>query len=108
MTSPVTIVGAGLGGVARAAGGAARSRMSSTFGLGEAAESGRQAAWNAMNGNAANGSTPAEVGGSMPGWARAMKSQVAARQHGQAAIHTIQQGDRGGHGANPNIKERED
>ena len=101
-------IGAGLGGVARAAGGVASSRMSASFGLGEAAESGRQAAWRAMNGSTASGSAPQEPDRSIPGWARAMKSQAATRQHGQASIHTIQQGDRGGHGANPDIKERED
>src|SRR3546814_15560828 len=42
-------VGAGLGGIARAAGNAARSRASGTLGLGDAAAEGRQAAWNAVN-----------------------------------------------------------
>ena len=102
-------VGAGLGGMARAAGGAARSRMSSAFGLGEAAASGRQAAWNAMNGAPAAGSADAGADGrGVPGWARAMKTEAAARHHRQTAIHTVQQGDRGGNGATPDIKERDD
>jgi P-type conjugative transfer protein TrbJ len=102
-------VGAGIGGMARAAGGGAKSRMSESFGVGQAAESGRQAAWKAMTGtsdaaNADAGSDPR----AMPGWARAMKTEAAARHHRQAAIHTLQQGSGGGHGATPDIKERDD
>jgi type IV secretion system protein TrbL len=102
-------VGAGMSGMARAAGGAARSRMSGALGLGEAAESGRQAAFNAMTGRNASGGG-GETGGAsaMPDWAQSMKAQASTRHHGQAAIHTIQQGDRGGHSASPDIKERED
>ena len=102
-------VGAGMSGMASAAGSAARSRMSAALGLGEAAESGRQAAFNALTNRTAP--TPADADGasvSIPGWARAMKAQQSTRHHGQAAMHAIQQGDRGGHGATPDIKERED
>lgn len=105
-------VGAGLGAVARAAGGAARSRMSGALGLGEAAESGRRAAFNAMaartDARAAASSDAGAGASSVPGWARAMKAQASKRHHSQAAIHTINQGDRGGHGAAPDIKERDD
>ncbi|MGV7120452.1 P-type conjugative transfer protein TrbL [Sphingopyxis sp. 550A] len=104
-------VGAGMSGVAQAAGSAAKSRMSSALGIGEAAESGRQAAFNAMTGRAAAAGAAGETGSeasAMPGWARAMKAQQTTRHHGQAAIHTINQGDRGGHGATPDIKERDD
>lgn len=106
--SSSTTVGAGLGGMARAAAGAARSRVSSAVGFGEAVESGRQAAWSAMNPKADAGPASAGADTSIPGWARAMKSQSAARHHGQTAMHTVQSGDRGGHGANPDIKEKED
>lgn len=104
-------VGAGLGGVAQAAGGAARSRMSGALGLGQAAESGRRAAFTAMAGRTgadAGGASDVDTASSMPGWARAMKAQASKRHHSQAAIHTINQGDRGGHGAVPDIKERDD
>lgn len=102
-------VGAGIGGMASAAAGAARSRMSTALGLGEAAESGRQAAFSAMTGRTASvaGDT-ADSASSMPGWARAMKAQQSARHHRQTAMHAVQSGDRGGHGATPDIKERED
>ena len=94
-------------GMASAAGGAARSRMSAALGIGEAAESGRQAAFNALanRGPAASNETDAS---SMPRWARAMKAQQSTRHHGQAAMHAVQQGERGGHSATPDIKERDD
>ena len=101
----VASVGAGLSGMASAAGGAARSRMSAALGLGEAAESGRQAAFNALTNRTAN------VGGAeapMPEWARAMKTEQSLRHYRQSAAHTIQQGDRGGQGATPDIKQSED
>jgi type IV secretion system protein TrbL len=37
-----------------------------------------------------------------------MKAQQSARHHRQTAMHAVQSGDRGGHGATPDIKERED
>jgi len=37
-----------------------------------------------------------------------MQTQQSARHHRQTALHVIQSGDRGGHGATPDIKERED
>ena len=102
-------VGAGIGGMASAAGSAARSRMSAALGLGEAAESGRQAAFNALTNRTAGAGADSEAGSSsMPGWARAMKAQQSARHHRQTAMHAVQQGDRGGHGATPDIKERDD
>lgn len=102
-------VGAGMKGVASAASSAARSRMSAALGLGEAAEAGRQGAFNAMVGRTSpGGAAGADEARSMPGWARAMKDQASARHHRQAAIHAIGQGDRGGGGATPDIKERED
>ncbi|QJU60165.1 P-type conjugative transfer protein TrbL [Sphingomonas sp. AP4-R1] len=102
-------VGAGLRGMATAASSAARSRMSTALGLGEAAESGRQGALSAMA--AQSGAVPAGSSSDprdMPGWARAMKADASARSYRQAAIHAVAQGDRGGAGATPDIKERDD
>src|SRR3546814_7510049 len=99
-------VGAGLGGVASAAGSAARSRMTAALGLGEAAESGRQAAFNALTNRTAGAGADSEAGSSsIPGWARAMKAQQTTRHHGQAAMHAVPPGARGGHGATPDHKE---
>ncbi|MBB5987849.1 P-type conjugative transfer protein TrbL [Sphingobium lignivorans] len=115
-TASTPSVGAGLGGVARAAGNAARSRVSGSLGLGEAAAGGRQAAWNALNQNSAQGSSAPSSGGpggggetgGTPAWARAMRDQQTSRHRRQLAIHTLQQGDRGGASATPDIKERND
>lgn len=101
-------IGAGLSGVAEAAGNAARARTSSALGLGEAASSGRQAAWNALNSK--NSPSPASGGGETgaPAWAAAMRAEQTSRHRRQLAFHAISQGDRGGGSAMPDIKERND
>ena len=107
-TAPAPTIAAGLGGVARAAGNAARERASSALGLGEAASQGRAAAWNALNrtsGDATANSAPSD---SAPAWARAMRGQQNARHHRQVALHALQQGTSGGASAIPDIKERDD
>lgn len=104
-TAPSPSVAAGMGGIARAAGNAMRSRASRAMGVGEAARSGRQAAWNALN---ETGATPPSSGESAPAWAQAMRAQQTGRHHRQMAIHALSQGDRGGGSATPDIKERND
>jgi type IV secretion system protein TrbL len=103
-------VGAGLGGIAQAAGNVARSRLSSALGIGEAAESGRTAAWNAFN--PSRGSMPAtasgDASGVAPAWAQRLRSEQAARHHRHVAMQTLKEGDRGGASATPDIKEKED
>jgi type IV secretion system protein TrbL len=105
-------VGAGLGGVAKAAGNAARTGASNALGLSDAAASGRDAAANAFNGSPASGqaSSPDAQGAASgaPGWARDLKSQQSARHHRHVAMQTLKEGDRGGASATPDIKERED
>jgi type IV secretion system protein TrbL len=109
-TAASSSVGAGLSGVATAAGNAAKARMSSAFGIREAAQSGRTAAGNALTGG--TGGAAAQEGdaaaSAMPGWARAMKAQQTARHHRHVAMQTLREGDRGGASAHPDIKERED
>jgi type IV secretion system protein TrbL len=105
-TAASPTVGAGLGGMARAAGNAARSKMSQSMGLGAAAESGRTAAWNALNDKSP---TPSSGGGeNAPAWAQSLKSDQANRARQHVAIQSLKEGDRGGAGATPDIKERED
>ncbi len=100
---------AGIGGMAQAAGNALRSRATGAFGLREAAVGGRQGAWNALNQTSSPaGSAPAGGGDTAPAWARAMRGQQTARHHRQMAMHTLQQGDRGGASAHPDIKEKDD
>src|SRR3546814_2849052 len=86
----------------------ARDRAAGALGRGEAASQGRAAVWNALNrrGRAEAGSS-ADADGT-PAWARAMRGQQNARHHRQIALHTLQQGDRGGASATPDIKERDD
>ncbi len=109
-TSGSASVGAGLGGIATAARGAAAQRMGNAFGISAAAERGQQAAWEAGNTSLSPATASANVSTAeaMPGWARNLQSTQAARHHRQMAIHALQQGDRGGHGATPDIKQRED
>ena len=102
-------MGAGLSGVASAAGHAARDRLSSTAGLGEAAERGRRAAF--MAGASTKGSAAAAASSAAddaPKWAQQLRSEAAARHHRHMALQTIREGDRGGGGANPDIKEKEE
>src|SRR3546814_15495779 len=83
------------------------SRIGGALGIGEAAAGGRQAAWHAIN---QNSPSPASGGGETgaPAWARAMRTEQSSRHRRQLAIHTLQQGDRGGASATPDIKERND
>ena len=107
-TAATPSVGAGLGGVAQAAGNAARSSASSALGLGEAASRGRQGAWDALNGN--RGSAPPASGGagSAPAWASSLRSEGRNRAHRHLAIQSLREGDRSGAGASPDIKEKDD
>ncbi|MDQ2891474.1 MAG: P-type conjugative transfer protein TrbL [Pseudomonadota bacterium] len=101
--------GSAMGGMASAAKGAAAQKMESTFGLGAAAERGRNAAWSALNRSPASSSAggSGESSDGAPAWARSMRAQQSARHHRQIAVHTLQQGDRGGGSATPDIKEKE-
>ena len=105
-----TSVSSGLGGVAQAAGGAMRQKAGSAFGLAEARQSGRTAAWQALNGvgsNSGGGPSDTESAG-VPGWARSMRRDQTLRHHGHAVVQAVREGDRGGASATPDIKEKED
>lgn len=106
-TAATPSAGAGLAGVARAAGNTMRDKASGALGLGEAAASGREAAWNALSGR----SPPQATAGAapvVPPWAQAMRAEHSSRHRRQLAMHALQQGDRGGGSAAPDIKERND
>ena len=102
--------GSSLGGMAAAARGAATQRMSAALGLGAAAESGRHAAWAALNRGQASGSPGSEAAGgeTAPAWARQLRAEQTARHRRQAAVQALREGDRGSASAIPDIKERED
>ncbi|EIZ77480.1 P-type conjugative transfer protein TrbL [Novosphingobium sp. Rr 2-17] len=107
-------MGAGLGGVATAAGGAisqaakaTAAHVASPVRAGVAA--GQQAAWNA--GRTAPAPAPPSAGGPAadpaPAWAQSLKSQQTARHHRHMAMQTIKDGDRPGGAANPDLSEKE-
>jgi len=100
-------ISAGLSGVVRAAGGMARARGSETFGIADAAERGRSAAWDVLNGAPA---AAADRGGENPppAWARDLRAEQSARHHRHVALQTLKEGDRGGASAAPDIEEREE
>jgi type IV secretion system protein TrbL len=109
-TSGSSSVSAGLGGVARAGAHAAGDRMRSFGGLADAAERGQRAALlaGASKIEGSNGGSPAASDEGVPQWARQLRSEQAARHHRHMALQSVREGDRGGGGANPDIKERED
>ena len=102
--------GSSMGGIAAAAKGTVAQRVSNTLGLGAAAERGRQSAWDAFNQTSGTSSSPGdsgEPGGGTPAWARNMRAEQTSRHRHQLAYHTLQDGDRGGASATPDIKERD-
>lgn len=108
-TSGSQSIGAGLQGIASAAKAAGAERLQSMGGFKAAAEEGRQAAWNAgsssKSGRQAAPSSPPD--NAPPAWAQQLQSQQASRHRRQAALHVLRDGDRGGAGASPDIKERD-
>jgi len=100
----------------RIAARAAAERMAAP--LRASAEQGRQAAWGAGatrqsaagaagGAGAAAGAPAGSAPDAMPAWARDLQSTQTARHHRQMAIHALQSGDRGGHGATPDIDEKD-
>jgi type IV secretion system protein TrbL len=98
--------GSGLGGMAAAARGAAGQRIEGGLGLNAAAERGRDAAFRGLTG----ASTPSESAASSedaPAWAEKLRSEQNSRHRRQLAVHALREGDRGGAGVVPDIKERD-
>jgi type IV secretion system protein TrbL len=114
-TSGSSSVGAGIGGMATAAKGAAAQKMSGAFGIADAAQSGRNAAWEAgvtRNAPTASSASGAQGGGaqteSPPAWAGEMRRDAANRTYRHAAVQSLKEGDRGGASATPDIKDKDD
>ena len=102
-------VGAGISGMALAASNAARQKASPALGLGQAAKRGRDAAWSALNGGAGSGAQAADApADGTPSWAQSLRRQQDSRHHRHVALQTLNEGDRGGASATPDIKEKED
>lgn len=102
-------VGGGMRGVAQAASGMARHKMSAALGMGQAAASGRRAVWSALSGSHAASS--AEQQGTrdpVPPWAQALHRQQTARHYRHLAAQALSAGDHGGASITPDISEKED
>ena len=100
--------GSSLGGIAQAAGNAARTKASGALGIGAAAERGRAAARNALGGTSSGSpGTPEATAGAAPAWARQLSQEQTARHRRHAALQTIKEGDRGGASLFPDIDEKD-
>ena len=108
-TSGSGSIRAGVGGMASAAKGAAGQSIRNAFGIGDAAERGRNAAWTAGTTGSTTKDAPTSAASSdaAPPWARQLQASQNARHHRQMAIHTIRDGDRGGGSATPDIQEKD-
>jgi type IV secretion system protein TrbL len=107
-TSGSNSVGAGLGGIASAAGDSIRDGLGGRSGLAAAADRGERAALFAGSNRTAPVAAAPGADDGAPPWARRLRSEQAARHHRQLAIQAIREGDRGGAGANPDISEGKD
>lgn len=108
-------IGAGIAGMARAGAGALKQgargtaeRLSGT--MAEAAASGRQGAWRATGGNlpSSAGAPPPGSSTTVPAWARRLQSEQRLRAHTHVAAQAVKEGDRPGHGANPDLHQRDE
>lgn len=106
-TSGSTSAGAGLQGVVSAAKAAGGARLKSAGGFVAAAQQGRQAAMMAGQGSPGSGTPQTSSQDAAPAWAQKLQSQQTSRHRRQAAIHVLRDGDRGGAGTSPDIKERD-
>lgn len=113
-TSGSTSVGAGLSGVATAAGGSASQAARATASriaapVQASADAGQQAAWNAGRTSPAPAapSTNSAPSDPAPAWAQSLRSQQTARHHRQMAMQAVKDGDRPGGSANPDLSEKE-
>lgn len=108
-TSGSTGIGAGLGGIAGAASSAIKDRVRNAGGLAAAADRGERAAL--LAGSSRIGGDAAGVSASVsaaPDWARQLRAEQRIRHHRTSALQAIREGDGGGAGANPDIKQREE
>jgi type IV secretion system protein TrbL len=89
----------------------ARDAMRS-LGIGEAVERGQNAAWRAMTGTGGSAAAASAAAGeagadAAPAWARQLRAEQTSRHRRQLAVHAIRDGDKGGAGVTPDIRERD-
>lgn len=105
---------AGLSGVAQAGAGALRaqaSRAVESLGIGEAAASGRRAAFDALTHRSPSVAEPTRGGdgeSGAPAWAQSLRRDQEARHQRQVVAHTLKEGDASGGAATPDISEKEE
>jgi type IV secretion system protein TrbL len=106
-------IGAGIAGVVRAGMGAAGHALGGGEGggaLAESAQAGRLAAWRATGGAApasSAGAGESALGDGAPDWVRRLRAQQRNRAHLHTTVQAIKDGDRPGHGANPDLGQGE-
>lgn len=100
-------VGAGLRGAGSYVASASSQKMKNAAGVGAAIESGQKAVFQTLARGGAAPAGAASIADGAPDWARKLQSSQAARHHRQMSLHALSQGDRGGAGAAPDIKERD-
>ncbi|WP_394890411.1 P-type conjugative transfer protein TrbL [Mesorhizobium sp. AaZ16] len=105
-------VAAGMGGMARAAGGAVVQGAQSVTGpIRRSVEAGRDAAWTATGGAPTSSQPEPAVNtaaDAAPAWAKRLRSEQTARAHRHTAMQAIRDGDRPGGGANPSLNDKDD
>lgn len=103
---------AGIGGVARAAGGAVvQSARSVTGPIRRSIEAGWDAAWSATGGASPSSQQESALNAAAdaaPAWAKRLRSEQAARTHRNTAIQAVREGDRPGGGASPSLNDKDD
>lgn len=99
--------GSSIGGMATAAKSALSRKISEGAGLGAAADRGREGAFRAMTGASAATQGGSAATDSEPAWASRLRGEQLGRHRRQLAMHAIRDGDKGGAGATPDIKERD-
>ena len=95
----------------------ASQKMQGAFGIGAAAERGREAALSTFARGRASGASQSSTGnagssggdgqGAAPAWAQNLRSEQAARHRRHMAMQTIKDGDRPGSAANPDLSQKE-
>ncbi|PHR19473.1 MAG: P-type conjugative transfer protein TrbL [Sphingopyxis sp.] len=112
-TSGNKSIGAGLSGIGTTAKGAVAQKLSGAMGLKDAANRGRDAAWQAGTAQSSSGSASGNIStpdssAAAPAWASQLRSEARNRSYRHAAVQGVKEGDRSGASAIPDIKDRED
>jgi len=108
--SGVAAAASGVAGIARAGGDAVgRFAARPAQSLREAYSRGAAGAWTATGGSPVAASAPSAAPAAQPpAWANRMQSEQRLQQAGQAAAHSLSDGDRGSGGAAPSLQDKDE